>query len=150
MQPSNTPFIVSESTMCISNQEINQAVSLPMNNYICKGNNENINVQTQVPHDEPSEENDDEQHQHPHEQLDWGKTCLAFKSIDDDQKNVNACNPKYCENNPMGNHQGPSQSRCIKNRIFRRVCVFCGSQSGNNDVYGQASIELGKALVCQS
>ena len=149
MQPTNTSFIVSEPTMCISNQEVDQVVPFPMNNYISKGNNENINVQTQVPHGEPSEEEDDE-HQHLHEQLNWGKNCLALKSIDLDQKNVNACNPKYHENNAMENHQGPSQSRCINKRILRRVCVFCGSQSGNKDVYGLASIELGKALVCQS
>mgnify|MGYP007132919722 CR=1 FL=1 len=93
---------------------------------------------------------DDDENQHPHEQLNWGKNRLALKSIDYDQKNVNACNSKYHENNAMENHQGPSQSRCINKRILRRVCVFCGSQSGNKDVYGLASIELGKALVCQS
>ncbi|KAK9690644.1 hypothetical protein RND81_09G142900 [Saponaria officinalis] len=30
---------------------------------------------------------------------------------------------------------------------FKRVCVFCGSSSGNRDSYKQAAIELGQELV---
>lgn len=31
---------------------------------------------------------------------------------------------------------------------FKRVCVFCGSQSGNRKVFGDAALELGDELVC--
>lgn len=30
---------------------------------------------------------------------------------------------------------------------FRRICVFCGSRSGNNPSFGEAAIDLGKQLV---
>lgn len=32
-------------------------------------------------------------------------------------------------------------------RKFRRICVFCGSNFGNKDVFSQATLELGKELV---
>jgi len=31
---------------------------------------------------------------------------------------------------------------------FRRVCVFCGSNSGHRQVFGDAALELGDELVC--
>ncbi|XP_068647078.1 probable cytokinin riboside 5'-monophosphate phosphoribohydrolase LOGL1 [Aristolochia californica] len=36
---------------------------------------------------------------------------------------------------------GKPQSR------FRRVCVFCGSSSGNREVFGDAALDLGRELV---
>ncbi|CAH8363155.1 unnamed protein product [Eruca vesicaria subsp. sativa] len=34
-----------------------------------------------------------------------------------------------------------------KNQRFRKVCVFCGSNSGHRDVFSHAAIELGNELV---
>lgn len=31
---------------------------------------------------------------------------------------------------------------------FRRVCVFCGSNSGHRKVFSDAALELGNELVC--
>ena len=31
---------------------------------------------------------------------------------------------------------------------FKRVCVFCGSNSGNRKVFSDAALELGNELVC--
>lgn len=31
---------------------------------------------------------------------------------------------------------------------FKRVCVFCGSHSGNRRVFSDAALELGNELVC--
>lgn len=33
---------------------------------------------------------------------------------------------------------------------FKRVSVFCGSQSGNREVFGDAALALGDELVCCS
>ena len=30
---------------------------------------------------------------------------------------------------------------------FKRVCVFCGSNSGNREVFSDAALELGNELV---
>lgn len=30
---------------------------------------------------------------------------------------------------------------------FRRICVFCGSRSGNRPSFSQAALDLGKQLV---
>jgi NAD(P)H-hydrate repair Nnr-like enzyme with NAD(P)H-hydrate dehydratase domain len=32
-------------------------------------------------------------------------------------------------------------------RKFGRICVFCGSNSGNRAVFGDAALELGQGLV---
>jgi len=32
-------------------------------------------------------------------------------------------------------------------RRFKRICVFCGSKAGYKAIYGDAALELGKALV---
>jgi hypothetical protein len=32
-------------------------------------------------------------------------------------------------------------------RRFSRICVFCGSNSGNRAVFGDAALELGQGLV---
>ncbi|KAF3567759.1 hypothetical protein DY000_02011295 [Brassica cretica] len=34
-----------------------------------------------------------------------------------------------------------------ENQRFRKVCVFCGSNSGHRDVFSLAAIELGNELV---
>lgn len=34
-----------------------------------------------------------------------------------------------------------------KKRRFKRICVFCGSKAGYKAIYGDAALELGKALV---
>jgi cytokinin riboside 5'-monophosphate phosphoribohydrolase len=34
-----------------------------------------------------------------------------------------------------------------KGSKFKRVCVFCGSSSGNRSSYRDAAVELGKELV---
>lgn len=31
---------------------------------------------------------------------------------------------------------------------FKRVCVFCGSSSGNRSVFSEAALDLGHELVC--
>ena len=31
---------------------------------------------------------------------------------------------------------------------FKRVCVFCGSNSGNRKIFGDAALDLGRELVC--
>jgi len=30
---------------------------------------------------------------------------------------------------------------------FKRVCVFCGSSSGNKDIFGTVALSLGRQLV---
>jgi predicted Rossmann-fold nucleotide-binding protein len=30
---------------------------------------------------------------------------------------------------------------------FKRICVYCGSSSGNKPTYQEAAVELGKELV---
>ncbi|RZR88764.1 hypothetical protein BHM03_00016395 [Ensete ventricosum] len=31
---------------------------------------------------------------------------------------------------------------------FKRICVFCGSNSGNRTVFSDAALDLGRELVC--
>lgn len=31
---------------------------------------------------------------------------------------------------------------------FKRICVFCGSNSGHRQVFSDAALELGNELVC--
>ncbi|GLT56794.1 hypothetical protein SLA2020_298110 [Shorea laevis] len=38
----------------------------------------------------------------------------------------------------------------MKQPKFKRICVFCGSSSGNKNSYGDAAIELGKELVSRN
>eukprot|EP01018_Ginkgo_biloba_P031253 Gb_18238 [translate_table: standard] len=39
--------------------------------------------------------------------------------------------------------EGSSRS----NKRFRRICVFCGSSSGNKSIFSDAALDLGKELV---
>ncbi|URD76768.1 Cytokinin riboside 5'-monophosphate phosphoribohydrolase [Musa troglodytarum] len=41
----------------------------------------------------------------------------------------------------------PNAMGCGGKGRFRRICVFCGSRSGNNPSFGEAAIDLGKQLV---
>ncbi|KAL9675888.1 hypothetical protein QQ045_004096 [Rhodiola kirilowii] len=31
---------------------------------------------------------------------------------------------------------------------FKKICVFCGSNSGNRDVFSDAALDLGNEMVC--
>ncbi|RZS07230.1 hypothetical protein BHM03_00038027, partial [Ensete ventricosum] len=41
----------------------------------------------------------------------------------------------------------PNAMGCGGKGRFRRICVFCGSRSGNNPSFGEAAVDLGKQLV---
>lgn len=32
--------------------------------------------------------------------------------------------------------------------MFKRVCVFCGSNPGNKKIFSDAALDLGRELVC--
>ena len=50
----------------------------------------------------------------------------------------------------MEGEEGSSATPNIKKRIFKRICVFCGSRAGYKSTFGDAALELGKLLVIHS
>ncbi|XP_050283868.1 cytokinin riboside 5'-monophosphate phosphoribohydrolase LOG1-like isoform X3 [Quercus robur] len=47
----------------------------------------------------------------------------------------------------MEGEEGSSATPNVKKRIFKRICVFCGSRAGYKSTFGDAALELGKLLV---
>lgn len=50
----------------------------------------------------------------------------------------------------MEGEEGSSATPNAKKRIFKRICVFCGSRAGYKSTFGDAALELGKLLVIHS
>jgi hypothetical protein len=106
--------------------------------------------------DEDEEEEDEDGHDHAYQHhreqlLSQNKPCIAHKLADADGDQDCDCAPENDhESNPMQLHQEQPHSFPATKRGLTHVCVFCGSRSGNKDVYAQASLELGKVLVCGS
>ncbi|KAH7306480.1 hypothetical protein KP509_22G015100 [Ceratopteris richardii] len=44
-------------------------------------------------------------------------------------------------------HCSVSRMDVLKKSRFRRICVFCGSSSGNKRIFSDAALELGRELV---
>ncbi len=44
----------------------------------------------------------------------------------------------------------PGHMMSTDHYVFRRICVFCGSSSGNKNVYIDAAVELGNEFVSSS
>ncbi|KAM3686127.1 hypothetical protein ACB098_11G177100 [Castanea mollissima] len=47
----------------------------------------------------------------------------------------------------MEGEDGSSATPNVKKRIFKRICVFCGSRAGYKSTFSDAALELGKLLV---
>ncbi|XP_030962116.1 cytokinin riboside 5'-monophosphate phosphoribohydrolase LOG1-like isoform X2 [Quercus lobata] len=47
----------------------------------------------------------------------------------------------------MEGEEGSSATPNVNKRIFKRICVFCGSRAGYKSTFGDAALELGKLLV---
>ena len=78
------------------------------------------------------------------------KKSLTGRATTETRSNTNAClfilkgKKKEGSNReivPMDHGQAP-QSK------FKRICVFCGSNSGNRTVFSDAALDLGNELVC--